>query len=78
LFALGEGGFVAKVVICVDLFDKVDVDQLEKSKGRAPDPVYFDRESAMTWATYVMGYVDGWYWSRTHTIAEAAETAHQK
>jgi hypothetical protein len=31
----------------------------------------------MTWATYVMGYVDGYYLSRTRSAA-VAEATHQK
>jgi hypothetical protein len=77
LFELGEDGFITKVVVCVDLFNEVDVDELEKTEGRAPNPVYFDRNSAMTWATYVMGYVDGYYLSRTRSAA-LTETTHQK
>src|SRR5262249_13461007 len=78
LFELGEDGLINKVVIFVDLFNEVDVDQLEKTQGRAPAAVHFDRNSAMTWATYVMGYVDGYFSGRTHPLSEAKETTHQK
>lgn len=77
LFELGEDRFITKVVVCVDLFNEVDVEELEKSQGRAPNPVYFDRNSAMTWATYVMGFVDGYYLSRTRSVA-VRESTHQK
>lgn len=75
LFELGENGFISKVVICVDLFNEVGVEQLERTQGHARDPRYFDRNSAMTWATYVLGYVDGYYSSR---MAATPENPNQK
>ena len=77
LFELDAGGLVTKVVICVDLFDTVDVEQLEKDQGRAVTPSKLDKDSIATWAIYVMGYIDGCFSSRAHVIAEA-ETSHPK
>ena len=77
LFELDAGGLVTKVVICVDLFDTVDVEQLEKDQGRAVTPSKLDKDSIATWAIYVMGYIDGCFSSRAHVIAEA-ETPHPK
>jgi hypothetical protein len=77
LFELDAGGLVTKVVICVDLFDTVDVEQLEKDQGRVVTPVKLDKDSIATWAIYVMGYIDGCFSSRAHMMAEAAEVPHK-
>ena len=78
LFELDAEGLVTKVVICVDLFDTIDVEQLEKDQGRVVTPSKLDKDSVATWAIYVMGYIDGCFSSRAHAIAEASETLHPK
>ena len=75
LCEVDENGFLGRVVMCVDLFNEVDGEQLEKTPGRAPNVVHFDGNSAMTWATYVVGYIDGCHSSRT---AAPAGNAHQR
>jgi hypothetical protein len=77
LFELHAGGLVTKVVICVDLFDTIDVEQLEKEQGRVEPPAKLDKDSVATWAIYVMGYIDGCFSSRVHAMAEAAEDPHK-
>lgn len=77
LFEFDASGLVRRVVICVDLFDTVDVEQLEKDQGRVVTPVKLDKDSVATWAIYVMGYIDGCFSSRTHVVAEAAEAPHK-
>jgi hypothetical protein len=72
LFELGDGEVISKVVVRVELFNHVNFAGTQQSKE--PPPVEFDKDSAMTWATFVMGYVEGCMWSRVHTLAEAAET----
>jgi hypothetical protein len=71
LFELGEGGAISKVVVRIELFNQVNFAAAQAKKD--PPHVEFDRDSAMTWATYIMGYVDGFMSSRAHTLAEAAE-----
>jgi hypothetical protein len=72
LFELGDGGLISKVVVRVELFNQVKPDGMIPTRAK-PTPVEFDRDSAMTWATYVMGYVEGCMQSRAHTLAEASE-----
>ena len=74
LFEVGDRGVVSKVVVRIELFNQVNFDGTQT--GNEPPLVQFDRDSAMTWATYVMGYVDGCMWSRAHALAEAPE--HQR
>jgi hypothetical protein len=71
LFELNESGVISKVVIRIELLNQVKLDGTEA--GNKPLPVEFDRDSAMTWATYIMGYVEGCMQSRAHTVAEATE-----
>jgi hypothetical protein len=71
LFELGDGGVVSKIVVRIELFNQVKFDGTET--GNKPAPVEFDKDSAMTWATYIMGYVEGCMRSREHILAEAME-----
>jgi len=71
LFELGDGGPISKVVVRIELLNQVKLDGTET--GNQLPPVEFDRESAMTWATYIMGYVEGCMQSRAHAVAEATE-----
>jgi hypothetical protein len=71
LFELGDAGIISQVVVRVELFNQVNFDGTQP--GKEPPLVEFDRDSAMTWATYIMGYVEGCMWSRAHAMAEAAE-----
>ncbi len=71
LFELGGFGVISKVVVRVELFNQVNSAGARSETG-AP-PVEFDKDSAMTWATYIMGYVEGCNWSRAHTLAESTE-----
>ena len=66
LFEPGENGMIGKVVICTDLFGQVNVDleANETKQMQTPPALVFDKDSVMTWATYVMGYVDGSMWGR--------------
>src|SRR5262249_20327447 len=64
LFEAGNDGKIAKVVISTDLFGTVDLGELDETKPMPARPLSFDKDSAMTWATYVMGYVDGSMWAR--------------
>ena len=77
LFELGADGAVSRVVISAELFNKVDFDP-SASVGSPPSPVEFDKDSTLTWTTYVTGYLEGCAWSRAHMLAEAAETARSK
>ena len=52
-----------------------EVEEVGVTPGKDPLPVEFDRDSALTWATYVMGYVEGCARSRTHILAERTERA---
>jgi len=38
LFELGESGFIARVVICVELFNEADVQELERTTGTQETP----------------------------------------
>lgn len=71
LFELGDGGVISKVVVRVELFNQANLSGTPPQNG--PPLAEFDRDSAMTWATYVMGYVEGCKWSRAHSVAEATE-----
>lgn len=73
LFELGEGGIISKVVVRVDLFNQANLSGTPAQNG--PPVAEFDRDSAMTWATYIMGYVEGCMRSRAHILAEATEQA---
>lgn len=73
LFEPGPDGMISKVVISTDLFGAVDVTEMDETKPiQSPRPLSFDKDSAMTWATYVMGYVDGSMWSRQNTSVGAS------
>ena len=72
LFELGDGEVISRVVVRVELFNHVNI-LPGPEQSKEPPPVEFDKDSAMTWATYVMGYVEGCIRTREHTLAEATE-----
>jgi hypothetical protein len=73
LFELGDGGVISKVVVRIELFNQVKVDGTETGNKPPPIEYKYDKDSAMTWATYIMGYVEGCMRSREHILAQATE-----
>jgi hypothetical protein len=78
LFELGGDGEVARVVISAELFTTVNFDPSASVESQTHAPVEFDKDSTLTWTTYVTGYLEGCAGSRAHILAEAAETARSK
>jgi len=69
LFEIDSSGMIGKVFVSAEFFRKPD-----STKTGDADSDEFDIDMAFMGSHFVLGYVDGYMYSRAHTMAEFSET----
>jgi hypothetical protein len=72
LFELGEQGYVARVVVCTQLFSRIKFVPDANGVQYAQSTGELDRDSVNSWAFYITGYVEGSRRSRERSNFENA------
>jgi hypothetical protein len=73
LFELDDRGYVARVVVSIELFSKIKFVPDSNGAPYATSTGELDRESVNSWAFYITGYVEGSRRSRARSVIESPE-----
>lgn len=78
LFEIDRLGFVAKVFLSSELFNKIEDASGKDGKVSTQGMGEFDIDSIVRGSYFVLGYVDGCFNSRLHTVSEDLEVANDR